>query len=667
MSWMPYLRLAAGLTLMALFMPGIAWADHSFEVDPLSTFASAFAIEFDGFPEAASAVGIPMTAQIFSDDFATVLATGDTFTFASELETHRFRLEFPAGTVQAGQTVVLAVTDIPGTPFGNEGDAATFTVPSTPAGRCNFANLITGNFSGTGSTVGAIDDYDISTCATGTVFSETGIGPDIAYAFRSATACTINVSVTPTGAPWDVALMILSGCSNPDLFCMVVDDNAGAGISESIGGFTVEPGKTYFIIVDGFNGAAGNFNIEITTSGCSNTPEACDLKIDFDESPATAFFFTSAALRDEYLAQGVRFRGPGPLHGGADLNDSTWNLLGNSDPNQLSFSVFSSFGGGGAPVGPQTIEFIAPKKRVSVNVAQDGTFPINATATLTAYDIYGASIASKTASLSEVLNTFTVESTFDRIKRVELSSDAQYFVADDLCVAGCNAPFAIGSRVILLEDNPDGAGCLFKGATGTIVCNGTFDYDWLVEWDSSDCGHDGQGFVLPCVTRANAGWYMYQSQIAPICGEGCVANSLFSRPPHRPNEIGWDGYISSPANNFKVHDYYFIPSGTEVGQVTWWGAEVLSDYQLCSRGSTEFEITFRADSSGSPGAVVYSEIVDASSVDTGLIYNGSDAFSLRRYSASLTVPVTQQNGWISIVSHNDTDCYLCLLYTSDAA
>jgi hypothetical protein len=91
------------------------------------------------------------------------------------------------------------------------------------------------------------------------------------------------------------------------------------------------------------------------------------------------------------------------------------------------------------------------------------------------------------------------------------------------CVsAACNQPIGPGARVRLIEDNPDGSPCLLAGALGTVICaySGVFpQYQWLVEWDGSDCGHDGNVFFDACgtTTDTNAGWYVATNQIMPVC------------------------------------------------------------------------------------------------------------------------------------------------------
>ncbi len=136
-------RFALTILVGPVLAAGTLLADvraHSFDVVAGSETVCTDGAIYDGQTTAASSVGIPMTAEVWDATGTTLLGTGNTNTFTAVNETFTFTV--PAA-LTVGATVVLSVTNTPGTPpiGGTEGDAITATVadctlpmaPATPA------------------------------------------------------------------------------------------------------------------------------------------------------------------------------------------------------------------------------------------------------------------------------------------------------------------------------------------------------------------------------------------------------------------------------------------------------------------------------------------------------------------------------------------------------
>lgn len=93
----------------------------------------------------------------------------------------------------------------------------------------------------------------------------------------------------------------------------------------------------------------------------------------------------------------------------------------------------------------------------------------------------------------------------------------------------CNAEYAVGDRVTLLVDNPDGNGLLFAGHQGTVVCGSSTWNLILISWDGLTNGHAGNGGCqCPSSTQLppgnTTGWWVECNQIAPAPQGTCPAD-----------------------------------------------------------------------------------------------------------------------------------------------
>ncbi|SVC02139.1 uncharacterized protein METZ01_LOCUS254993, partial [marine metagenome] len=149
---------------------------------------------------------------------------------------------------------------------GNEENILSWTEPTGGSGCGDF--VVTGlPFSDTGTNVGMGDEWPVS----GTQ------GDDVAYTFNVSQTVTITVDMCSELTDYDCKLEIFTNdddCLNPVSTSYYDDDGPFGSCPESpapytpslLENVTLSPGQ-YYIVVDGFSGATGNYEINITTSG----------------------------------------------------------------------------------------------------------------------------------------------------------------------------------------------------------------------------------------------------------------------------------------------------------------------------------------------------------------------------------------------------------------
>lgn len=112
-------------------------------------------------------------------------------------------------------------------------------------------------FSSSDTTFGAANDLNPALPCLRS--NQSGSGPDVIYSFTSGSTENYDITVTPRG-DFDVTVYIvtdcvaLTGCSGADF--------GGNGVAEQIRR-VLNAGTTYFIVVDGFQGDAGDFTITV--------------------------------------------------------------------------------------------------------------------------------------------------------------------------------------------------------------------------------------------------------------------------------------------------------------------------------------------------------------------------------------------------------------------
>jgi hypothetical protein len=143
----------------------------------------------------------------------------------------------------------------------------------TPGDTCGAATLEISSlpFNDANTTVGLADDVAYG-AACGGFNGSSGVGPDLAYVIQTDVTCGLTVTMDPAAS--DLAVWVVTNCADPVGGCIGGDDSGGNGTAEAVS-FTATAGTNYFVVVDGFGGAADAFNlniVETTTTGCMLTP-----------------------------------------------------------------------------------------------------------------------------------------------------------------------------------------------------------------------------------------------------------------------------------------------------------------------------------------------------------------------------------------------------------
>lgn len=165
----------------------------------------------------------------------------------------------------------------------------------------------------------------------------------------------------------------------------------------------------------------------VVTSGRASAGAEAGL-INFDDVDAPCVFSDTMALRDEYAALGVHFRGNAPLNGGGIVNEcGNWGVSGYTPPNFLGLNLNGVYGDGGIATWPQLIYFDDPVGGVRLKAgSRDG-----GTLKMTAFDSNRKFIKSKSLAMTPSLQTVTIVA--DGIKAIVIKAEGVGdFVIDDL-------------------------------------------------------------------------------------------------------------------------------------------------------------------------------------------------------------------------------------------
>jgi hypothetical protein len=153
---------------------------------------------------------------------------------------------------------------------GYNGTSGSFslTVTPPPASACGSATDIPaagGTFSGTTSGPSSL----AGTCVP------TATSPERVFRWTPSVSGTATIQTCSTTATtYDTVLYLRSGtCTGTQLACN--DDTAGCGTTTDVANphrgsritTSVTAGQTYFIVVDGYNGALGTFSLRVTPPG----------------------------------------------------------------------------------------------------------------------------------------------------------------------------------------------------------------------------------------------------------------------------------------------------------------------------------------------------------------------------------------------------------------
>jgi len=110
-------------------------------------------------------------------------------------------------------------------------------------------------YSDTGNTCSFIHDYDEVCPYSGS------LSPDVAYSFTPGDSGNINISLCNAGTDYDTKLYVYTGgCPGTLVAC---NDDACPGYVSQLMGVGVTAGETYYIIIDGYGSACGNYEMTV--------------------------------------------------------------------------------------------------------------------------------------------------------------------------------------------------------------------------------------------------------------------------------------------------------------------------------------------------------------------------------------------------------------------
>ena len=125
---------------------------------------------------------------------------------------------------------------------------------------CASPTVIAANrlpFNASATTYGAANDLNPGVPCLGS--NQSGTGPDVVYQFTSPDSQNYDLTVTPKGN-YDVTVYIVTNCNS--LTGCTSSDIGGSGDAEFLRR-NLAVGTTYFIVVDGFQGDAGDFTLSL--------------------------------------------------------------------------------------------------------------------------------------------------------------------------------------------------------------------------------------------------------------------------------------------------------------------------------------------------------------------------------------------------------------------
>lgn len=141
---------------------------------------------------------------------------------------------------------------------------------SIAAEDCASISVVnTDSFSDSSDTTGAVDDLgQVNSCVAGTPFTGTGVAPDLMYEFAAPEDGTLTASATDTAGDdlnvriLDDSLVAGDPCSDGDGSCLSIADNFFGGATE-VAQADVSGGTNYVVVVDGYYGSAGPFDLDV--------------------------------------------------------------------------------------------------------------------------------------------------------------------------------------------------------------------------------------------------------------------------------------------------------------------------------------------------------------------------------------------------------------------
>ncbi len=191
----------------------------------------------------------------------TITRTGPTSTAPTRTSTPNAT---PTRTHTPAASATPAETATPGA-SGAITPSATPTPASTPIPGCAIAGIVP---AGGGTVTGITSGVSLQTGTCGS----TGNSPDVVYQWTPRTSGTATIQTCGTTTHFDTVVYVRGdACNGTTLACN--DDTAGCTTGEpndhhgSQISLAVTAGRTYLIVVDGYNGAAGTYALTVTAPG----------------------------------------------------------------------------------------------------------------------------------------------------------------------------------------------------------------------------------------------------------------------------------------------------------------------------------------------------------------------------------------------------------------
>ena len=495
-------------------------------------------------------------------------------------------------------------------------------------------------YSDTGTTVGYTDDYDEVCPYTGSD------SPDVVYSFTPGENVALDITLC-TGSDYDTKLYIYENDVTPGSPYACNDDTCPGYVSELMD-LGVTGGNTYYIVIDGYSGDAGNYTLDITEDVYVDPPpnDTCEdaeeitgpypvtvsgtvegstidcagllnwyavwytielpydmqtVTIDWCESPDTPYIsnygiiYMDDCLCDDYV--------PG-TYGWDCANE---NLI-------LSWSGVA---------GPTTIYFpcyIEGATDFTITVDVESFEPSGGDACIEPlvvdslpYEFFGTT--------TDNTNTYG-NAAPDEWHLFNVYEDGPYVFT--LCGGGTN----YDSYLYLLDGD-----CATELASNDDFCG--LQSEMMVTLSPGEYVLAVDGY------SSSSGDYQLE-----IYGETPPEYGNCQYPPHTPDD-GWSAGTSH--NNGVDADYLRADRFGDAGNITGFVIAGLSlvynaGWSTCFEDPMSFAVTFYEDG-GMPGAEVCNYVIDASPEATGDSYAG---YPLYEFTLDLPTPCDLESGWFSV-------------------
>jgi len=533
--------------------------------------------------------------------------------------------EAPAGERQGGDTCATATV-----------------IPSLP-------------YTDIGTTVGYTHDYDAVCPYSGST------APDVVYAYTPWVPGAVDITLCLDVSNYDTKLYVYAdaciggteiACSDDACHSPEYPVNYQSWLVVAL-----TPGTTYYIVVDGYGTASGNYQLnmeDIVFEPPYN--DNCFDAVSFDLLPGMPVVFTDdntgATVDCEPLSGGtyreawfaltlpetmgveVAYCGTTPVFYNAytvmdavcpcsgewfvasswdntSCGDANWTLRWTGLPPGTYYWPLLTDSAGGHAEGPYTVTFTG-----TAFVPPEVDFFETAPFTTPMQTTCGAG------------DDCNLRPTEEHLYQVTIPYAGTW--AFDLCASTYDTYLFVGTAPCTGNLGHDDDSCGAQSYLELTLAAG--DYYLAVE------GYDACGdYVLS----------VYESPDLPQLQ--CSPDALFAQPAHSPTE-DWVAHASDEESGYVVYENYSV--GEPISQISWWGLSVMwvEGWQPCDPTGMTFQIAFHPDGDGEPEYADKLYILDAEPtfINTGLLYDGCP---LWQFVAPPLEPCCYvYDGWVSILS-----------------